>query len=227
MGARSVNLKTDSSHIVQANLVSKEPVNSLTFSQAVAEHEQMLGQLKVTISKFFCTCLIPHSFLHLKYDRYDAKHNIQYPTYSVLHNLTSVHTLYIYVQDIGKYMACRDVPCEHCALQARMVQRTHIAMHNSLVSLCILVEYDSPPQTLMFCAGAHGDQGLHPDAHLQQRFRPSLWARGAERLAHRAAAAPRICNAASLCGRQHRGPAPLSLLLRWSFMQVIEATYMP
>ncbi|CAK0787423.1 hypothetical protein CVIRNUC_010643 [Coccomyxa viridis] len=33
-----------------ANLVSKEPVNSLTFSQAVAEHEQMLGQLKALMA---------------------------------------------------------------------------------------------------------------------------------------------------------------------------------
>ena len=54
-----MNLTTDSSHISQANLVSKEPVNSLTLSQAIAEHEQMLGQLKVTLPNPSCTCLIP------------------------------------------------------------------------------------------------------------------------------------------------------------------------
>ena len=53
-----MNLTTKLSHIVQANLVSKEPVNSLTLSQAIAEHEQMLGHLKVTLSQPFCTCLI-------------------------------------------------------------------------------------------------------------------------------------------------------------------------
>ena len=32
---------------LQGDLVSKHPVNSLTVAQAVAEHEQLLGQLKV------------------------------------------------------------------------------------------------------------------------------------------------------------------------------------
>ena len=59
-----MRLTTDSSHIVQANLVSKEPVNSLTLSQAIAEHEQMLGQLKVTLSRPSCTCLAPLSMMH-------------------------------------------------------------------------------------------------------------------------------------------------------------------
>jgi hypothetical protein len=44
-------MQTPMSLHVQGGLVSKHPVSSLTAAQAVAEHEQLLGQLKVQTSQ--------------------------------------------------------------------------------------------------------------------------------------------------------------------------------
>ena len=44
-------MQTPMSLHVQGGLVSKHPVSSLTAAQAIAEHEQLLGQLKVQASQ--------------------------------------------------------------------------------------------------------------------------------------------------------------------------------